>query len=116
MSNARPIPRSFRDSAATRQLWTDRLKRFRTADQTVAAFCAAEGVSVPTFYQWKRRLARAAPPAATPTVIPVRISTPDPTTTAVEALLPSGTLIRFAPVCDPGMIATVLRQLGAAGC
>jgi transposase len=116
MSNARPIPRSFRDSAATRQLWADRLKRFRTADQTVAAFCAAEGVSVPTFYQWKRRLTRAAPPAAAPTVVPVRITTQEPTTTAVEALLPSGTLLRFAPVCDPRMIAAVLRQLGVAGC
>jgi hypothetical protein len=116
MSHARPIPRSFRDSAATRQLWTDRLKRFRTAGQTVAAFCAAEGVSVPTFYQWKRRLARAAPSPASPTVVPVRITTPDPTTTAVEVLLPSGTLLRFAPGCDPGTIAAVLRQLGVAGC
>jgi hypothetical protein len=116
MSNARPIPRPFRDSAATRQLRTDRLKRFRTADQTVAAFCAAEGVSVPAFYQWKRRLTRTAPSAAAPTVVPVRITTPEPAAPAVEALLPSGTLIRFAPVCDPGMIAAVLRQLGVAGC
>jgi transposase len=116
MSNARPIPRSRRNPAATRQLWTDRLKRFRTADQTVAVFCAAEGVSVPTFYQWKRRLTRPAPPADAPTVVPVRITAPDPTTPAVEALLPSGTLVRFAPACEPGMIAAVLRQLGVAGC
>src|SRR3954454_3661975 len=115
MSNVRPIPRSHRDSAATRQLWKDRLKRFGSADQTVAAFCAAEGVSVPTFYQWRRRLARTAPPATAPPIVPVRITTPHPTTTAVEALLPSGTLIRFAPACDPGMIAAILRQLGVAG-
>jgi hypothetical protein len=116
MSHVRPIPRTRRDSAATRQLWTDRLQRFRSADQTVAEFCAAEGVSAPTFYQWKRRLARTAPPAVAPTVVPVRITTPGPTTPAVEVLLPSGTLVRFAPVCDPGMIAAVLRQLGVAGC
>jgi hypothetical protein len=46
-----------RDPAATRQRWAERLDRFRSADQTVAQFCAAEGVSVPAFYQWKRRLA-----------------------------------------------------------
>ena len=97
MSNVRPIPRSRRDSAATRQLWTDRLKRFRSADQTVAAFCAAEGVSDPTFYLWRRRLTRTAPPADAPTVVPVRITTPDPTTPAVEVLFPSGTVLRFAP-------------------
>lgn len=116
MSKVRPIPQSRRDSAATRQLWTDRLKRFRSPDQTVAEFCAAEGVSVPTFYKWKRRLTRTAPSAAAPTVVPVRITTPGPTTPAVEVILPSGTLIRFATVCDPGMIAAVLRQLGVAGC
>jgi transposase len=116
MSDVRPMPRSRRDSAATRQLWTDRLKRFRTADQSVVAFCAAEGVSVPTFYQWRRRLARTAPPAAAPTVVPVRITNPDATAPAVEALLPSGILVRFDRACDPGMIAAVLRQLGVAGC
>ena len=45
-----------RDPAATRRLWADRLDRFRAAEQTVAAFCAAEGVAVPAFYQWKRVL------------------------------------------------------------
>jgi hypothetical protein len=38
-----------RDPAATRRLWVERLDRFRAASQTVAAFCAAEGVSVLTF-------------------------------------------------------------------
>jgi hypothetical protein len=116
MSNARPIPRSRRDSAASRQLWADRLRRFRSADQSVVAFCAAEGVSAPSFYKWRRRLTRTAPPEVTPTVVPVRITTPDPTNPAVEVLFPSGTLLRFAPACDPGMIAAVLRQFGVPGC
>ena len=36
--------------------WLDRLNRFSQSDQTVAEFCAAECVSVPSFYQWKHRL------------------------------------------------------------
>ena len=49
---------------------TERLDRFRSGEQTVAAFCAAEGVSVPAFYQWKRQLAAAtAGPAHLPALL-----------------------------------------------
>jgi len=37
--------------------WTERIERFDSQDQTVAQFCAAEGVSPPSLYQWKKRLA-----------------------------------------------------------
>jgi hypothetical protein len=37
-------------------LWLDRLNRFSQTHQTVASFCALEGISAPSFYQWKRRL------------------------------------------------------------
>ncbi|MFM9066548.1 MAG: IS66 family insertion sequence element accessory protein TnpA [Planctomycetota bacterium] len=36
--------------------WQRRLARFESWQQTVAAFCAAERISVPTFYVWKKRL------------------------------------------------------------
>lgn len=38
------------------ELWLDRLHRHSQSGQTIAQFCAAEGVSAPSFYQWKRRL------------------------------------------------------------
>lgn len=41
---------------ANRQAWAERLERFKLADQTVAQFCADEGISVPSFYQWRRKL------------------------------------------------------------
>ncbi len=37
-------------------LWTERLDRFQSADLTVAEFCRRELVSVPSFYNWKKRL------------------------------------------------------------
>lgn len=40
-----------------RRMWVDRLERFSQANQTVASFCQSEGVSTPSFYSWKRRLA-----------------------------------------------------------
>ena len=37
-------------------LWLDRLNQFAKSDLTVANFCQREQVSLPSFYQWKRRL------------------------------------------------------------
>ena len=36
--------------------WTGRLLRFQKSDVTVAQFCRDEGVSQPSFYQWKSKL------------------------------------------------------------
>ena len=38
------------------EIWRQRIDRYLASGQTVAAFCEAEGVSAPSFYQWKRRL------------------------------------------------------------
>ncbi|CEF48206.1 unnamed protein product [uncultured bacterium] len=109
-----PDPPRRRDPAATRWLWADRLARFRAADQSVAEFCAAEGVSVPAFYQWKRVLAaEAAGPADPPPLIPVRLAAaPAP----IELVLPGGAVLRFAAGTDPAVIAAVGRQPGVAPC
>jgi hypothetical protein len=38
------------------QQWTERLERFAKSGETVSEFCRAEGVSSPSFYQWRRKL------------------------------------------------------------
>jgi len=38
------------------QEWSDRLKRYQRSGETVARFCRKEGISGPSFYQWKKRL------------------------------------------------------------
>src|SRR4051794_39287187 len=81
---------------ATRQLWLDRLARFPQSGLTTAQFWAAEGVSLPSFYAWRRRLATESSfggtpprsdPATTPRLLPVRLSA-----AAVELVLPSSPL------------------------
>src|SRR4051812_31585251 len=87
-------PRRSRE--ATRQVWAERLARFASAEQPVAAFCAAEGVSTNAFFYWKRKLAEpAAALDAAPRFLPVRVTSPVP----VEAVLP-GTTLRLSPGCD----------------
>src|SRR4051812_35301749 len=96
-----PAKQRSRSRQATRQRWAERLACFPNAGLSVAAFCAAERVSVPSFFYWKRRLA-AAPPAATPDAeprfFPVHLQPPP---TPVEVVLPNGTLLRLHPGCDP---------------
>lgn len=45
--------------------WRERLQRYERAGLTVAAFCRREGVSVPSFYVWRRRLGQASPGRST---------------------------------------------------
>ncbi len=45
------MPKSERIS-----LWLDRLNRFEKSHLTATDFCRLEQVSLPSFYQWKRRL------------------------------------------------------------
>ena len=44
-------------------VWEERLRRYGRAGLTVAEFCRREGVSAPSFYQWRRRLAEVPPVA-----------------------------------------------------
>ncbi len=40
----------------TAKLWQQRMRRFASSQMTVAQFCLSEGVSQPSFYQWKKKL------------------------------------------------------------
>ena len=117
VSPAPLVVRSRRDPAATRQRWVERMGRFATSSLTIAEFCAAEGVSVPAFYQWKRVLAAGDTPVSAsgpPTFVPVRIAPAN--AAAIELVLPSGAVLRFPPGTDPAAIAAVVRHLGGESC
>jgi hypothetical protein len=51
--------------------WRARLARFGKERQTVAKFCAAESVSVPSFYYWRTKLAPGKSSLRQPTSEPV---------------------------------------------
>lgn len=108
--------RSRFDAVATRR-WTERLERFATGNHTVAAFCAAEGVSPSNFYLWRRRLAQPPAPASNrPTVVPIRVAPAPAPATPIELALPSGTVLRFPADARPELIIAVLRGLEERPC
>jgi transposase len=108
---------SRRDPIATRRRWAERLERFRRSGQTIAQFCAAEGVSPPSFYVWRRVLADNAPSPepARPTLVPIRL-TPSPAGSPIEVVLRSGTVLRFPVDTRPEVIAALVHALEARPC
>ena len=104
---------------AKRRLWRERLARFACSGKKVAVFCSAERVSVPTFYQWKRKLAsesvrrksrRAGASSSVNragTFLPVRIEG----AALVEMELPNGARVRV-PASD---LAALGAAIAAAG-
>lgn len=45
-----------KQSSGAEAVWLERLARFGRSGMTVAEFCRCEGVSDPSFYQWRKRL------------------------------------------------------------
>jgi transposase len=116
------VPQPPRCRAATRAAWVERLARFSHSDLPPAQFCAAEGVSLPSFYAWKRRLAAEALGPATPPspghehgprLLPVSVQ---PAAVTLELVLPGGALLRLAPGCDLAWVRSVVQTLGGLSC
>src|SRR5436309_1648662 len=99
------VPQPPRSRDAVRHTWSERLDRFATAGLTTAQFCAAEGVSVASFYLWKRRLTTPTPSAlpeqsgsaGRPRLLPIRLPDQAP---VVELVLPGGPTLRIGPGTD----------------
>jgi hypothetical protein len=100
----------------------ERLARFPDCGLSPAQFCAQEGVSLPSFYAWKRRLATqaldpaAAAPAdgdAGPRLLPVRLPAP---AAALELVLPGGAVFRIPPGADLTWVRSLVEALGDVPC
>jgi hypothetical protein len=93
-------------------VWRQRFRRFGKSRLPVAAFCRAEGVSAPSFYHWRKRLAErdregVLAKRSTEPFLPVRLTptlAPPQATPPVEIHLPNG-----VRVCVPGGDPVALR-------
>jgi len=100
------------DSEKLRQ-WRRRMARFAKVQQSVTQFCREEGVSVPSFYHWRKKLkglARSMPDEdATGSFTPVRLVA----AAGVSVQLPGGTQLQI-PTSDPQALRLVIRTLARA--
>ena len=96
-------------------VWRDRLARFRKSNLTVAEFCQQEGVSDPSFYQWRKRFGQgdvrskqlrrfSAPKAAQPPFVPVAV----PSSALAEIEFPNGVRIRVPATNVEALRAAIL--------
>ncbi|QEG27804.1 hypothetical protein GobsT_25680 [Gemmata obscuriglobus] len=114
MSDSSARPR-YHPAAARR--WADRLERYAARPTTVAAFCAAEGVSPSNFYLWRRRLTGAGlEPADGPAVVPMHVAPPPAPAAPIELALPSGTVVRLPADAGPELVVAILRGLEGRPC
>lgn len=86
-----------------RERWMRRLRRFRDCDATVSEFCRREGVSVASYYHWRRKLAEAVEDRSTerPHFVPVAVTGTEATrqaSDAIELALPGGAVLKL-PAC-----------------
>jgi hypothetical protein len=106
-----------------RVAWERRLQRFDQWTGTVKQFCAKEGVSAASLYQWRRKLDRNAPPGNSsgrrgrqrkasnvpqtgPSFVPVQVVG----SAVVEVFLVEGARLSI-PVDATDAISTVVRAL-----
>jgi transposase len=119
------MPRpEWRDPAKERY-WRRLLGQWRRSGQTGRDFCAEQELSEPSFYAWKREIARRdqegvarskprpetsprrSATAALPAFLPVTMAAAASASPALEIVLPHGRVLRVRP----GFDAEVLRQL-----
>lgn len=94
----------------TAKLWQERLRRFDRSRMTVTQFCLSEGVSQPSFYNWRKKL-RELPSDAKPK--------PKPSTAAVQFMplrLATESANQVAPILDeqagPSLTSTTIELPG----
>lgn len=97
-------------------VWRERLRRFRASGMTVARFCEVEGVSVPSFYQWRRKLdSIAASPDARPVFQQVVVAPAAASRPGLRVRLASGAEIEVAGG-NLELIRAVVGELARAEC
>jgi hypothetical protein len=93
---------------STRQKWTDLIRQHEQSGATVKVFCRDRGVSEPSFYSWRKRLA---------TSQPVRFALVEANASGtnehapMELIVSSGERLRIARGVDSATLRTVLGVL-----
>lgn len=105
--------------AAKERFWRKALARWQRSGESVRAFCAGAGLREPSFYAWRRELARRDQSAARvtrPTFVPVQVVLPQECGPALELVLAGGRVLRIPPGCEATTLATVLAVLEHRSC
>ena len=124
--------RRWRDPAKERR-WRQLMRDWRMSGLSIRQFCSQHGVSQPSFYVWRRELAKRDQEAAerrrhaasrrsrpAPAFLPVQVvaSAPDQSERSgcLEVQLPTNVLLRIPSGFDRQTLTDVLAALESATC
>jgi transposase len=105
----------YQRSSNKERFWRRMLRQFRRSGLSVQKFCEQQGLSVPSFYGWRRTLA--ARDEAAVGFVPVQVTPPpQPLTTdgsaaAMELVLGAGRRLRIGPGFDGPTLMRLLALL-----
>jgi len=107
---------SRRERAAEReQRWRELLAAQARSGLSIRAFCASRRLSEPSFYAWRRELARrdrGRVKAVVPTFVPVQVLPG----AAIEVVLPAGVVVRVPTGADGDLAVRLVAALRAEPC
>ena len=104
-----------RDERKERQ-WRRWIGEWQTSGLSVRAFCQRRGLTVASFYHWRRMLQRRA--AGEPAFVPVQVVADAVPTqpSALEVVLTDGRAVRIAPGFDAATLRRLLAVLEGRPC
>lgn len=96
------------------EYWQGILDQFQQSGQTVQAFCTKKGLSIPSFYQWRRRL-RGGDTTATG-LVPVKLlpATPRDAAVPIQIMTPNGFSLRVDSSIPTAALARLLRTVASS--
>lgn len=129
------MPQPKQRDPAKERYWRRLLRLWRRSGQTGRDFCAAHGLSEPSFYAWRREIARrdqepaAAPKPALrsqapnpsagtplPTFVEVTVDAPVSPPAPLEVVVAHGRCVRVPPGFDAELLRQLLRVLEEPSC
>lgn len=100
------------------QFWQMVLETFKSSGLSVRQFCSQEGLSEPSFYSWRKRLANIRKPDVNkepPQPEPfIQVSMPKAESGYLELILASGHTLRIHPDVDSEFLTCVLSAVKQA--
>ena len=102
------------------QFWQMVLETFKSSDLSVRQFCKQEGLSEPSFYTWRKKLAKSDESAegeqkdTNPSAF-IEVAMPKNDSVVLELLLSSGNTLRISSDTDSKTLVNVLSALCEAG-
>jgi hypothetical protein len=123
------MPQPERRDLAKEKVWRRLLRLWKRSGQTGRDFCASHGLSEPSFYSWRREIARrdqemrtATPPVTRPAArgpLPafVQVTVDAQAVPAtLEVMLVHGRRVRIPPGFDADVLRQLLRVLEEPSC